>query len=411
MNAQTVGPQIFVPSGKKFATCVCVLAGAFAGLLGWGYGGNLWHLMLILLLPLAWAIARARRDIWFCVLSYYLLGSRDLPEAAVVFFGDSAPGWLGYVLWIGASLMLTMPFALLWSARREYRGIRFLSAVVVSAIPPLAIIGWLNPITAAGAFFPGWAWPGVFAFSGLMGCVASGQWKRSCLLIGCSVLAITRFEEVKIEPPSGWGALNTEFQRLASDSLYGPEQALAALRRTEWLKDVLTDFPPNSVAVLPETIIGRFDALTQDALASTEADLRKRGSRVMIGGELPSMDGRYQNAMIVLGAGATENRAAIQGIPVPFGMWRPWAADGAIADLWHTTNVINVRGERVAVAICYEQALSYTMLKMAGANTSLIVAPSNVWWARSTNIPDIQQQSVKAFAHLFGIPFIIAKNT
>jgi predicted amidohydrolase len=111
-----------------------------------------------------------------------------------------------------------------------------------------------------------------------------------------------------------------------------------------------------------------------------------------------------------LGAKAGEDRAAIQSIPVPITMWKPWAEDGAVADLLGRGNTIEVSGLRVGVAICYEQLLSFSLLRIMLDTPTVLAAVSNVWWASASTIPIIQQQTVNAFGRLFGVPVISARN-
>lgn len=81
-------------------------------------------------------------------------------------------------------------------------------------------------------------------------------------------------------------------------------------------------------------------------LADASAQLAKRGSRVLAGGELGQADGRYLNAVVVLGAKANEDRQAVQGILVPVSMWHPFGTSGAVADVWGHGDIIDVMARK-----------------------------------------------------------------
>lgn len=400
-----------VTSSSRNRDFMGVAGGALAGWFAWGNSGQEWSLVWLLLLPLAWSISVSRRARFVAMLLYFLVGARGLPGGAEVFFGDQVPVGSGWALWMGTSVLLAMPFGALGRCHGAAAGTRFLLALSISIFPPLAVIGWLNPLTAAGVLFPGTQWAGLAAMSGVCWSLAATRPLCAAPLLVVALCLNLNAGAAHAEALHGWRGLDTAFSRLASGGHDDPGQLLGSAQRTEWVSDVASRVPSRSVLVLPETLLGRFDAVSQAALAVTEQDLVQRGSRVLVGAELPVDGGQFQNAMVVLGAGPAEDRAAVQGIPVPLAMWKPWSADSAVARLWTRGNVIDVAGQRAAVAICYEQLLTFSLLRLATANPSVIVAPSNVWWARTTTIPEIQQQTVASWARLFSVPVISAKNT
>jgi hypothetical protein len=175
--------------------------------------------------------------------------------------------------------------------------------------------------------------------------------------------------------------------------------------------------PENSVAVLPETVLGPWDAMSDIALAETEAALAARGSRLLVGAEVPGHAGhgghpgvKDKNVVVILGSQANEDRFALQGIPAPIAMWRPWAGGGFAAHPFGHLNVVRVNGIQVAVLICYEQVLAYSALWAMLTSPDAFVAVSNVWWARNTSIPEIQRQMMGSFSRLFGVGLVLAKN-
>ncbi|WP_247391911.1 hypothetical protein [Ralstonia pseudosolanacearum] len=401
------------PEGKLQGVLRLIMSaavGAVIGWIAWGHGESTWGLVGLLLLPLLWGALRSRWEGLGLMLTYYAGGARGLPGGAVAFFGDTAPHWWGLGMWLGASMLLSMPFALCWSGVPSKRAIGFALALLLCLVPPLGIVGWLSPLSVAGILFPFAGWLGlaltVVLFLALV-------LRRGRLIAGLVVAAaVANAAALHADPVIHlrWLGFDTSFPKLSSAGSDQATQYLSAMDRIQWLRGVIADMPPGATLVLPETVIGRFDGVAQSMLSEAEGELVAKNSRVLVGAELPEDNGRYKNAVVVLGAQRGDDRAAIQGIPVPISMWKPWAADGAEADLLARGNTITVEGHRVGVAICYEQLLTYSLLRLMADKPDLIAAVSNVWWARATNIPQIQFQSVHAFARLFGVPVFSARN-
>lgn len=387
-----------------------LVAGAVVGWLTWGRGESVWGLAGLLVLPLVWGTSRSRWEGLALMLAYYLAGARGLPGGAVVFFGDAAPRWWGLAMWLGASSLLCMPFALCWSRVPARRASGFLLALFVCLMPPLGIVGWLNPLSVAGILFPSGGWLGLAMAVALHVVLVLRKWRLIATLGLAAALANAGAWHSDASTPNRWLGFDTAFSKLSSAGTDQASQLLASIGRIEWLRRVIAEMPANVTLVLPETVLGRYDGVAQTMLSQAEAELVAKNSRVLVGAELPGDNARYKNAVVVLGAQQRDDRAAIQGIPVPISMWKPWSDDGAHADLLARASTIMVDGSRVGVSICYEQLLAFSMLRLMADKPDVIAAVSNVWWARSTNIPVIQFQSVHVFARLFNVPVIAAKN-
>lgn len=389
----------------------CVLLGGLVGWLAWGGDVAIWRLSLILVLPLAWGLTKSRWAASLLMASYYCAGARGLPFGSAVFFGDSAPVWFGWLMWSAACALLTLPYVVLWSAQGNGRGWRFLMAVCVSAVPPLAIVGWLNPVTVAGVLFPNVGWLGVILTLGLMAALADLRQRRIALLSVIAVAANALMSFVVIDAPAGWRGMNTNFPQLSSAGADDAAQLLAGMRRVEWVKELAKSVPAHAVVVLPETVLGSFDGVAAFALKETEAALRLRGARMLVGAEVLQSNNQYKNGVLVLGAAKNEDRFAVQNIPVPVAMWRPWSQDGAVASVFGRENMVLVGGVRAGALVCYEQLLAYSVLWAMSERPDVLLSVSNVWWARDTSIPAIQRQTMSAFGRLFGVSVLVAQNT
>ena len=139
-----------------------------AGIVGWS--GHILLLPTALAFPILWARAQTR---WVAALvsaEYFLAASRGLPQGVATFYSSDL--WPGLLLWLCASVSFVGVHTALWTKRSRVRPYHYLAAMVLMAFPPLGIIGWAHPVTAAGILFPGWGWWGLAATTaGLMGLV------------------------------------------------------------------------------------------------------------------------------------------------------------------------------------------------------------------------------------------------
>jgi len=93
---------------------------------------------------------------------YYAAALWPLIPGARNFFGPDVSALVAIGLWVSASLLLALPWLLVWSPRRRAAIWRAPAGIILTVCPPLGIIGWASPLTAAGILFPGTGWWGVF---------------------------------------------------------------------------------------------------------------------------------------------------------------------------------------------------------------------------------------------------------
>ena len=395
---------------QRCFSLIFFVSGISIGLTTWGNGFGVGQLGFLLLLPLFWGLASTRLCASILMLGYFLASARGLPGGAAVFFGDGVPSWVGFVFWMVACFFLSLPFILFWSPSMPKRPLRFVMAVCISIIPPLGLIGWVNPISTAGVYFPGLEWVGLILILGVMAALVARHKKW---IIGFAVIAmIANLTSlvVDVRVPAGWQNVDTHFSSLSSTGSDDAGQILAGMKRVEWVKQYAANVPANAVRVLPETILGTYSGVSELALMEVNETLAARGSRLLVGAELSKPDGRYLNAVIVLGATGGDGLVAVQGVPVPVSMWKPWAPNGAVANIFGHDGVVMVKNVRTGVLVCYEQLLSYSVLRLMLENPSVIVGAANVWWVKDPSIPIIQGQMLGVFGRLFGIGVVRAVN-
>lgn len=265
------------------------------------------------------------------------------------------------------------------------------------SIPPLGILGWANPITAAGVLFPGWGWWGLGAMAiGLMAMVT--RFWPLFVLFAVSVMTFVPSASVP-SAPTGWRAIDTGFAATTAFQYAGHKQQLATITLVK--EAVLSGA---DTIILPESALGTWTPTTE-ALWARELE----GSDVVVNGGAIVIDREgYDNVMVRVTADGGDVVYG-QRMPVPVAMWQPWTSGGAKAGFF-TNPVIKFSGHWISPLICYELLLVWPTLQSMLFGPQVIVATGNGWWTAGTNIVDVQTASIIAWARLFDIPVMTAFN-
>ena len=311
-------------------------------------------------------------------LAYYGAASWALVPAAVAFVGRDLSALTPIFLWCCAALLLASPWALVWSPDRSQFCWRVPVALTVTSIPPLGLIGWASPITAAGLLFPGTGWVGVVAaviFSGVL----AARPRPVLPILALAVLVAHTMYPGDPTPPIGWHGVNTNFD--VSDTANPTAEYLRAqsIQRFVRMSDA-------HVVIFPESVITEWTEATDLFWQETTEFLRANGKTVLVGAtapmaphkgltrqsfdfsaELASLRGTapmpepfgnlgaqsasaraapYRNTVIIRGA---EFGAFDQRIPVPIGMWQPFTGVGVPLNL-QASGTVQLAGKRAAVA-------------------------------------------------------------
>lgn len=367
-----------------------------------GWSGEPRLLPAAMLLPALWAFAPTRLSAALVAAGYFLAASRGLPPGVSNFYG--AGFGAGIALWVTASILFVATHALLWTARPgKGRMIRYAIIAVLLSVPPIGIVGWAHPITAAGILFPGWSWHGLGAAAVLLLAMTCRAWPAAALTLAgfwlWSALSWTT-----PMAPDGWTGIDTQFG--------GSNGEYADYRQHQ---DTITHVQEAakagaSVIVLPESALGVWTPTIGRLWTRAIEDL----DVTVYGGAVIVHETGYDNVMLELSGRGTAIRYR-QRIPVPVSMWQPWLnligePAGARADFF-ANPVVAVRGVKVATLICYEQLLVWPILQSALGSPDGLVAPTNGWWTAGTNIVAIQIAATTAWARLFNLPLVLAINT
>ncbi|MGY3116170.1 hypothetical protein ACVWXQ_000105 [Bradyrhizobium sp. S3.14.4] len=377
-----------------------VVAAAAVGAAAWC--GHALALPLACAFPTLWAFAPSRVISAGVSAAYFLAASRGLPQGVVNFYGTDFG--VGIALWIGAAAIFVLVHAVLWRRRpgRE-RALCFGVAALLMSVPPFGIVGWAQPITAAGILFPGWGWWGLGATAAILLTMTTSNWPIAAM-VAAGFWAWSAAHWIAPSQPDGWVGLDTT---LGSALGRAPslDQSQALLQRVRE-----AGAAGARVVVLPESAVGLWtptvNGFWMDALRDTDIT-------VIAGAAIVDRES-YDNAMMEISAGRTR-RLYGERMPVPVSMWQPWLAwtgqSGGARATFFGNPVVESAGRRVAPLICYEQLLVWPVLQSMLHAPDVLVAIGNDWWTAGTNVVAIQRASTEAWARLFGLPLVLAFNS
>jgi apolipoprotein N-acyltransferase len=383
-----------------------VLWGTAIGCLAWSSFGSV---LCLLFVPMLWSCQPSRASAFVFMLGYYLAGARDVPVVVGRFFPNLNIGF-GSGVWIAHATLLAFVWCLAWPKHKVPRQAVFLRSIIVLvllAMPPIGIIGWLSPMLVAGQLFPGWGYGGAGLAMVLLAFMAVAARRKvdSRVVAGvfAGFIALSSCANLLYQPlavPAGWTAINTRYGEFPDNPTAGYERHQALIADVKRRLDAGDKF-----IVLPEEVAGKWRPATEFWWNEIAASAKTSGAIVLIGADL--FDGpQFRDSLLV--RGATEGHIASRQ-PIPIGLWRPWAKGSAIAD-WTQSGVMQLRGHQVAFSFCYEDLLVWPMMASMWHRPSVIISVANNWFGEGLSEPDIQRQSIESMARLFGVPLVRAVN-
>ena len=355
---------------------------------------------LSVLMPACILRAESRRNSYRAAGLYYGAALWPLVPGARNFFGDDASLAAAVALWVIATALLASPWPMVWSRHTVQTLWRAPLGLLLTVVPPLGIIGWASPLTAAGFLFPETNW------FGLVGCViltgAIAVWPRKAAFAGVAVSIVANLISPAMpKPPSDWIAVDTHFGAIAHRN----PDPLAEFNAAEEIQRIALA-SRTTVIVFPETVVPYWTASTDGFWAPTLARLRASGRTILVGAKIPT--GRaYVNAVVLRGSQAMMFQ---QRIPVPLAMWNPMRVHSAPLHL-DGTGVVPLGGRRAAILICYEQVIVWPALTAMLEKPDILIGMANDHWATGTPILRFQAAALRSWARLFGIPLMAAVNT
>ncbi len=336
------------------------------------------------------------------MVSYYAGATWQVIPGAATFFGHHASPVQVLLLWLGTSLLLALPWVVLWSRNRWRRLYTVPIAICLLAIPPLGLIGVASPLTAAGLLLPGTAWLGLFVTLLICGLLASYPVYGVAVAIVFSLPAHLLYHAP--QAPSDWQAVSTHFGGVGLDT----PNPLAEYAAAQSIQETAVSSPAR-VIVFPETVVPNWNEATDAFWSRTIGLLQRDGKTILVGANVSdTRSPHYFNSIVIRGAGS--QRDFLQRIPIPIAMWTPGSDRGVPLRL-NREGTLQIAGHKVAVLICYEQLLIWPVITSFKEHPTLLVGITNDYWARSTTVPEIQRACLSSWARLFNVPMLWAENT
>lgn len=378
-----------------------ILIAACLGWLAWGSFSFGWFQSSALLLPVLWSSAQSRVTAGLIVMAYTAAASRGLVLGAMEYF--DAHLLYGLFLWLLANILPGLAGFICWHQSPLTRVFLIPVLLMMLIIPPVGFVGWAHPLTGAGWLMPGLGWLGLVLSVLLIMALAYKAPIRNGLFAIGPVLLLSAALSAPAKTVADWQGHNTSFHfGVGSSPIRNP---LEEIERHWALQDQVSE-TDGGTHVFPETVGGLWNEQAQN---EWQAFLkRQEKTNVLIGAHLPNQDGSYSNAVIQV----TPKGSQIiykQRLPIPFGMWRPWAIDTAKPTWLQQPGVSFISGKPVAFLICYEASLMWPMLHSLLAEPELLISMSSTWWAPAS-IQRSQHHTMTSWANLFSLPLVEAYN-
>jgi hypothetical protein len=384
-----------------FLPAIAVIMSAIA------WSGHVVTIPLSLLALLFLCHAQSRLHSYATLFFYYIGASWPLIPGASMFFGARGTTIEGILICLGASTLLAIPGGLLFTRNRALRPFAIAGMFLLTALPPLGIIGWASPLLAAGVLFPGTAWFGVIGTLALFPLFARFPLRTAAIAATAALISNGFYKPPPL--PAGWQAINTQFGGAGQ----GDPDFLSEFYSSEEIQRTINQSTAQ-VLLFPEHIVTQWTEATEAFWRQSLDNLAGRHATLIFGAGLPRsrqghvMGGNsYYNALIA----TTDRKQTVyrQRIPVPLAMWRPFSTDGVPLNLFGR-GTIPVQNERAAVLICYEELLVWPFLSSAIERPTILITAANDYWAKLTRIPMIQIASATSWARLFRLPMLSAVN-
>src|SRR6266436_3389130 len=148
---------------RKFLNSRLVLPVVAASTAAIAWSGHLAAIPFSLVAPLLVYHTKSRKHAYASMFSYYAAASWPLIPGARAFFGVQGTPVIGLFLCLTAAGLLALPWGLVFNRGRGGAAFCVQLCILLTALPPLGIIGWASPLLSAGVLFPGSKWFG-FAF-------------------------------------------------------------------------------------------------------------------------------------------------------------------------------------------------------------------------------------------------------
>ena len=375
------------------------LLGVFISYLSWSLSENLTIFSTFLFI--AYFIINQRALLFSILLGYYLFSSRGLLFGTANYFESN---YIAIMIWLTAALISSSLWILIWSPLKKKRLFIFPILLILLILPPIGFISWVNPIISSAILFPKLGFLGILLYILSIYILVIPSSRKIYLMkfiIGTLLISIIVLSHHSVKSVNNQIALHP----INSHLIYKNKAIdfMGDYRRQNKLLSIVNTSPYKTI-LLHENALGNFNQNNMMIWRNMDKNKTVLAGATIINKRV----GGYDNVLM----GITYNSYRTiykQRVPVPISMWKPWDEQGANAYLFQTP-IIEYKGTRVGVFICYEQLLTYTYLHTMLYDPKYIIGLSNLWWVKDKSIWKIQLRSMKLWGLLFDISSINSTN-
>lgn len=369
---------------------------AIAALLGGlGWSGNPALHFLALLYPFVYIQSRRRIDTISAVF-YYAASTWPIIPGAQSFFATGHHLAKPIAIWIAIAVLGSLPWIVFY--HRRFLPLSAIASLAALALPPLSLLTVAHPLIATGLWFPGTRWFGLALPLALIAIYRRMEAPLAiAILIFASLAVHARFSRPATDP-----------HIVAVSTHFGSELGAGTPEAERKLQQIALAHP-NTLLIFPESVIPNWSAAHDTRWASTFAQLNTQRTGVLIGTTIP-IPNTDANRNVMLSRGYSEHLSYVQRVPIPLGMWQIGESRRGFPLSLRFPAAIRVWNRRAGVLLCYEQMIFWSAVKTMARGPEMLIAPSNLYWARNTSIPAIQHLAAQDWADLWAIPLYEARN-
>jgi len=383
--------KLHLPDTGKSITLFAMTA--LIGGLGWS--GNPALHFLALLYPFVYIHSRRRLDTLSAVF-YYAASTWPIIPGAQSFFQTGHHLSKPIAIWIAITALGSLPWILFY--HRRFLPLSAIAALLALSLPPLSIVTVAHPLIATGLWFPGTRWFGLALPPVLIAAHKRlGTPAVFAVLILASLAVHARFARPIADLHIV--AVNTKFGNESGSGAQAAEHTLQQIALAH----------PNALLIFPESEIPDWSAAHDARWASTFTQLSTQHTGILIGTTIP-IPNTMASRNVLLSRGYTEHLSYVQRVPIPLGMWQIGESRRGFPLSLRFPATIRVWNRRVGVLLCYEQMTFWPAVETMARAPEMLIAPSNLYWARDTSIPAIQHLAAQDWADLWAIPLYEARN-
>jgi len=364
--------------------------------------------LLVLPMLVGWAHATRRATLFFAVLAYQLAVSSGIADAFQQFFPD-APPEAAYLVWLGYCAPSAVLFALLRPVGGTIqRGASAAAALIIAALPGFGVVFAGHPVFAAGELLPGTGAAGVI-FTVLLAALLLGTDYQNQAAVRTTGAVVSAFLIVGFavrfhaaDPPT--------LEHVVALDMVQPSLRQGSFAEYQDLAKVtasIRDGAPaaHTTIILPEAVSSPATAARLQWWRNELGDFFGAGG-VLVIGESSSGEGKSAARISAWSYSWSDARQS-----VPLVEWRPWQVANRYQGLgFHRSVLAGARGERLQIVQCYEALVPYLLVIDSLDHPDAVIAQTNVWWARSRDIPDSLHVHAALRARLLGASLITARG-